>query len=947
MKKWLDNYNDSSVSLPEGFVGEGIFNGPIFENPAVKGQFQNGGKKKPITTREDFEPSILSNIPGLTSLASGNQPGYNRQEQYGPLGDLYKYYGGQPLEHDVLVESQNKPSTSKDKNAKYISLNHDREFVNEVLDNYERVSSGKLDKDIESKLNDNSWSVSGYSSAGKDAHKTKKQGSEHHSNAIGRYTLGKGKDKKGEYISYYDKFDQGTGSGMNPGEALGLTKPFEIYDRIYLKDVNRKFQIGGVMPGAVGHMYARHGSPSKGPRRNQTDVTDASAQNGDQLNPLSYPQPDHYSSINPFLSRDPEYNMFIGGISPSYSTKDFSIGAHVVGVGNEDFRQLPADYGIRGSYNPSKNLSINAGLSKNNIGAGMRYRFENGGDIAQNGQEMQYYQQGLDWKPKTISQDGTKLDYHTGDKVTYGTPEYREAYNRGEVITDEGVRSPIQLDEVVIKGKKKDKNWLEQYASKIAEENRDAGLLGAIIGTPISAITSLPQLMGMKALTGEMQRPSEGLDIKNPYGAMAVDAIADPANLVGANILTKGKALSKLGKIPTSIAPELRQGLQTNGFLDMFKSKKPTNISGQDWLHKWNNDPITLNKIAKREKVLETPSHPRFEEAFPEYPLIREGQLADKELNDIKTEFINSISNERDFPINTDVKKIPVLNYEDLKINEPQTYKETINKSMGISPGRSKVYIDDAQFKNLPLERKESTKVHELTHSAENNGDNLTINEQKELLAPFDKNNFQLDRPIWDGKTYGESYYTEPTEIHARMNQGRFQLGLSPKDKFTEEMFDKVSKENDWQGMGKYIKDKKGFIDLMNNFWAVPPAVIGAGALQQTNQEEAPQMKKGGIIKDDRGQWDHPGEITEIGSNQITMQGVPYPVLGISDTGDTKLMNPGKNYKFKGKKVTEYPMAKNGVNQQDQKTLQQLDQLTNFTNYNKPQPGGWLNKYKS
>ncbi len=102
---------------------------------------------------------------------------------------------------------------------------------------------------------------------------------------------------------------------------------------------------------------------------------------------------------------------------------------------------------------------------------------------------------------------------------------------------------------------------------------------------------------------------------------------------------------------------------------------------------------------------------------------------------------------------------------------------------------------------------------------------------------------------------------------------------------------------------------------------------------------------EGGIIKDDRGQWAHPGEITEIGSNNITMQGVPYDVLGISDTGDTKLMKPGKNYKFKGKKVTEFPMAKNGVNQQDEKTFEQLDQLTNFTNYNKPQPGGWLNKY--
>jgi hypothetical protein len=66
------------------------------------------------------------------------------------------------------------------------------------------------------------------------------------------------------------------------------------------------------------------------------------------------------------------------------------------------------------------------------------------------------------------------------------------------------------------------------------------------------------------------------------------------------------------------------------------------------------------------------------------------------------------------------------------------------------------------------------------------------------------------------------------------------------------------------------------------------------------------------VIKDDMGQWAHPGEITEIGSNEITMQGVDYPVLGISDTGDTKMMQPGEDYKFDGEKVTEYPMMQGG-----------------------------------
>jgi len=74
--------------------------------------------------------------------------------------------------------------------------------------------------------------------------------------------------------------------------------------------------------------------------------------------------------------------------------------------------------------------------------------------------------------------------------------------------------------------------------------------------------------------------------------------------------------------------------------------------------------------------------------------------------------------------------------------------------------------------------------------------------------------------------------------------------------------------------------------------------------------------KNGGHFVDSMGQWAHPGDITTIPSNDITMRGVDYDVMGVSNTGDKKLMKPGKNYKFDGDYVTEYPR------------------------------GGWLEKYK-
>jgi len=75
----------------------------------------------------------------------------------------------------------------------------------------------------------------------------------------------------------------------------------------------------------------------------------------------------------------------------------------------------------------------------------------------------------------------------------------------------------------------------------------------------------------------------------------------------------------------------------------------------------------------------------------------------------------------------------------------------------------------------------------------------------------------------------------------------------------------------------------------------------------------------GEAIVDPMGQWAHPGEVTIIPATDITMEGVDYPVLGISDTGDQQMMYPGEDYNFDGEYVTEYPMMKNG---------------------------GWLDKYK-
>ena len=71
------------------------------------------------------------------------------------------------------------------------------------------------------------------------------------------------------------------------------------------------------------------------------------------------------------------------------------------------------------------------------------------------------------------------------------------------------------------------------------------------------------------------------------------------------------------------------------------------------------------------------------------------------------------------------------------------------------------------------------------------------------------------------------------------------------------------------------------------------------------------------VVYTNLGQWKYPGQVTKIPSNQITMQGVNYPVHGIDDTGYSQMMYPGMDYTFPGQYVTEYPMAQNGAQVED------------------------------
>ena len=73
-----------------------------------------------------------------------------------------------------------------------------------------------------------------------------------------------------------------------------------------------------------------------------------------------------------------------------------------------------------------------------------------------------------------------------------------------------------------------------------------------------------------------------------------------------------------------------------------------------------------------------------------------------------------------------------------------------------------------------------------------------------------------------------------------------------------------------------------------------------------------PNPYKKDIITDPAGQWKYPGQPTRIPGNEITMQGIPYPVYGQDDQGNGQIMYPGQNYVFPGNYVDEYPQMQKG-----------------------------------
>ncbi len=188
-------------------------------------------ENKPVVGRSDHNENLLSWI-----IPSDKQQGTGKNTIY--YEELANYYkGNQEYPYKHLSKSNYKPNKSKDKNADYMSINS-QEFKDNIIKAFNNASVGDSRAGKSTIVNKNEVNVSYVEGL----------------DALGRFNIHKGSDEKGEYLSYYDKWD------VSPlADKIG--KPFEVYDRIYVKENAEQYKGGGFKK--YMHAGVKHTDPPK------------------------------------------------------------------------------------------------------------------------------------------------------------------------------------------------------------------------------------------------------------------------------------------------------------------------------------------------------------------------------------------------------------------------------------------------------------------------------------------------------------------------------------------------------------------------------------------------------------------------------------------------------------------------------------------------------------
>lgn len=191
-------------------------------------------------------------------------------------GDYSRFYFGRPTEKDTFYKSKFRPTRSSDVEAVYYGVK-DPLFLNDLVHLYNTSINSRSFFPVKPLLRPgDSRILDGYY-ARSQSHKDSAyigDAIERHLpwgdnpidgisvskypltdsvGALGNFTVSRGKDDTGDYLSYYDKWDLNGFTDITKNvEKYGVGRPYEIYDRIYGSfDDDGTFHPLGEIPASV------------------------------------------------------------------------------------------------------------------------------------------------------------------------------------------------------------------------------------------------------------------------------------------------------------------------------------------------------------------------------------------------------------------------------------------------------------------------------------------------------------------------------------------------------------------------------------------------------------------------------------------------------------------------------------------------------------------------
>ena len=381
------------------------------------------------------------------------------------------------------------------------------------------------------------------------------------------------------------------------------------------------------------------------------------------------------------------------------------------------------------------------------------------------------------------------------------------------------------------------------------------------------------------------------------------------------------EALNPLAGIKTSIPDELRQGLNSQGFLDIFKSKDPI----EDIFNNKNLE--SIGSLDEYKEYLQK-TYPKGYQNKVVYHGGKKGIEDFKNIKNLTTEELDKFNrfNRGDVKENLGYYFTP----QKYRANQyskiyPKTEREVYSVLLNTEKPFNISGVDDLKNQLQSLVGKERFDPTEITQQMydskiKNNFDYVNFGNTEHIV--FDPQNIHIlgsNKDVEAFNQYVNKLKTPYTRIDNKIVQNTESLPKELEPYISKRVFNDSKEQQVFESsfqpeqQSNLLEQRSRYYDNSGNEISKPDRFLQQGGQQKFTENELAFLSEI-AIKDNNGYWNknNQGKVVEINGNQITMKGVDQDLIGISkQTGEKKIMKPNKNYTFSNtKSIIEIPFFK-------------------------------------